>query len=290
MVTFGVSMTDSDKQWFTNVLNDVSDRFPHISNRNEALKLVFEKYLELDIGETPELETVINRLKNIIKCDFFHFDFSMGVFTCTEFFYKKKKVNELSAVPEIVIQRCASCKKGKEEYRTLQIEKKLTKDAITKILTLHKTLSILSQKGLEVKGYVCVARLFSEGHLIVSSDGLRLPCVDFEDEIIEIKDICFNKINDKTLSPPCKFLIDLLIRGESLDINDIIAEYAETLKQLPDETSTEQPIQVEVEATVIEESAQDTPQLEEPIKPSTDLPDEEKSDTKKKDKKKREKK
>lgn len=252
--TISFKVAEEDKEYFNKVLNRVADMYD-VEDKGDALKLVFEKYLLEYEDKQPSKDYETERVKLSVNCGFLGFE-QLNGFLCYELQYKKKKPNELGFNPDVVIMRCLQCKSGKEYVRRIGIEKQLTKEGIKKLLTLYKTLSQLVQRGLDIKGYCCISGLNEKGIIISSSDGLRLPC-SYEDDpesLVSIELVCKERINDSTMKPPCRYLIDLLMRGRSLDIEDIAKKFDETLRQLPEpieETLDSPPDQVDVDFKIV---------------------------------------
>ena len=137
-------------------------------------------------------------------------------------------------------------------------------------MDLRKFLLTYIGRGFEVETYICKGGLLIDGSLLLSFDGVNIPCPKLnKDEdgrypYVDIKKTCFETVNPKTLNPPCENLINFYHRAKmpTKDIKKHMDELNKALPEPPEETPpTETPSrkQIEVESKVIMEDDPNEP-------------------------------
>ncbi len=256
--TMSFKVFDHQKEFIYSILNDVADLYPGIDSRGDAIYKVFQIYSEKKPDSVEVLEPEIRKIIELINCPYLRYEGSETGYVCNEFFYKKKKGEPIGGNPELIMIRCSDCKKGKFDQRQLEIERTLRKDALTKIIKLYRSLSFLTSQGLTIKCYCCKFNYFTDGVLTFTrSKDLVLPCPIEDEETLEtfvsVEDVCKNRINPDTLLSPCKHLVDLLIEGPPIEIDDLVKEFKESFPELTFEMEPEERDKKQIDSDIVED-------------------------------------
>ncbi len=257
--TFSVKITPDQIEYINKTLNNTTEIYPDIQNKGEALIKVFNIYNEKKQDLDDIYESEIKRVKDTVNCDYLKYAPTDG-FYCNEFFFSKKKSMPIAFNPLTTIERCSDCRKGKYDERQRYIERMLTKDALDKIMNLYKSLTVLTSSGLKIQCYCCKYHFFVHGTLYFTDKNLMLPCyVDVDEleedpKIVNVESICLETMNPDTLKKPCKHLVDLLLEGQPIEIEDLVRDFTESMPELP---RFERPKQVDSDQIEKDEDTQE---------------------------------
>jgi len=107
---------EEDKTFVTDVCNKIADiHKKDISVQGDALVIIAKAFEEgIETIQFKEVATSAQEVFNQVNCNFLKYDGSISGYMCYEFFYKKKKGENIGAIDEVVIQRCATCREGKK--------------------------------------------------------------------------------------------------------------------------------------------------------------------------------
>lgn len=251
-----IPVTDEQLKYVNSKFEYIKKIYPDVDNDTEVIFKLLNIHDERKNYNEKIYPTEIKRAIDIINCKWFRCDDLSISFFCNEFFWNKKESKLLGNDINKVIQNCIDCKKGKIDEKQKQIEKMLTKDSIAKILTLYKSLTVLADKGLDVQIYCCTAKHFREGILIFTDMRKKIQCSLENDDVVDVDSVCLKRIDENKLKPPCRYLINLLLKTKVKDIEDIAKEFVGELPKLaqtPRREDKHEIKQVESEATIIED-------------------------------------
>jgi hypothetical protein len=169
-------------------------------------------YRDIRYREAPE---AVEALIKEADCKYLKFEpyqegkETLDGFVCYEFFSTKKKPSILGTNHDLILRRCSLCKAGKLDRIELQIQKQLRKKNIRGLLDLREILINLQIEGGIAQIYICKADLLEKKKLVVSTNGIHLPCpLEPGTKEVHVKHHCYNQITPWTMEPPCQYLID----------------------------------------------------------------------------------
>lgn len=251
---FAFRIPTSRKKEVNEQINNIQD-IQKLTKKGDVLFHLLEFYntkgslFKLDIDD-PTIQNVIDEIKNL-GCGYLKYEVKEPEkFMCYETMMNKKKPTGLSSIPDITLQRCIDCIKGKEELKIRQYEKKLEKDMIKKILNFRSMLMTMVGEGFISEVYFCTCEARNNQSIIFSKDNLTLPCSLNEMELVKIQKVCMNTVNPKTNTTPCKYLLmdKHIAKLKKKDFRTMEAEYKEVREVLP-QLEHRETIEVESEET-----------------------------------------
>jgi hypothetical protein len=237
--------TEEQKNFINNWFVDLVKARGELSKKGQALQYIIDQYdlafKNLRFKDVPE---TVEDLILEADCKYLQWETyiegsgkkaeeKLG-FVCYEYFSQKKKPNILGANHDLILRRCSLCKAGKLDRIELQIQKQLRKKNIKGLLDLRDILINLQIEGGIAQIYICKADLLGKKKLVVSTNGLHLPCPLEDDNEVLVKHHCYNQITPWTMEPPCQYLIDPFVnvkiepseKAEAI-IEQIALEYQE---------------------------------------------------------------
>jgi len=253
--------TDEQKEYVSNVINEITDRFPdEISIKGDALfkvcTLIKEGIDSILFRETP---TSVQYTLDQIKCKFIKYEGTIAGYLCYENFHKKKSMESIGLIDEIVIQRCKLCIEGKKDSIIKEVEKKLRSKNIKSILDLRDILINLTRESSLAQIFICKANLLEENSIFVSIDGIHLRCPLQNNETMSVLEHCYNQVNPQDMNPPCRYLIDPHINIK-MEPDEDAQEIIRDLTQIEDQS--EEKIKT-IDAEVIEPEEEIEPKSDE---------------------------
>lgn len=158
-------------------------------------------------SENHAPETTSSQVLETINCPYLEIMDSQ--FTCLEGIAKKKKVETIGYSPEETLIKCRACIRYKLEARERERQKELRTEAMRKLAKFVAQFSKIASNGFEVVANLCTCNEFEGNQFIFSRDGETLFCPLQDDDLVNIKAHCQQKINPNTGEKPCEYLIAL---------------------------------------------------------------------------------
>jgi len=204
-VPFTIRVPQEDKDHALRALQYIIDTegFDGKDARAQALRFIMDQaLLGFHRTETP---TRISAGLDDIDC---HYLRRVGLdWVCGETMKKKKEPKVLGSQSDtdFVVAGCLDCIRKKEELRAQEIEKLLMKASIVKMREFYIQFMKLAHDGLDVDCLMCRGDLLN-GKIIMSIDGTTLQCPLLDDQYVDIKAVCLEKVNPQR-GKGCEYFI-----------------------------------------------------------------------------------
>ena len=202
-VPFTIRVPQEDKDHALRALQFIIDTegFDGKDARAKALRYIMDQAL-LGFHRTETPSRIAGGLDNI-DC---HYLRRVGLdWVCGETMAKKKEPTILGPDTEMVVAGCLDCIRKKEELRAQAIDKLLMKASIVKMREFYIQFMKLAHDGLDVDCLMCRGDLLN-GKIIMSIDGTTLQCPLLDDQFVDIKAVCLEKVNPQR-GKGCEYFI-----------------------------------------------------------------------------------
>jgi len=197
---------DSQKE-FTNRILERLNKEKGLT-KSDAFVYVFEQYENNIIGNKSG-EYISANVRDVltqITCGYI--GFVNDSFICRETMMKKKEPTTLLGEPQTVLENCIGCIKRKIETEQDKRNSEMRKESIKKLQAFMKEFIRISKSGFNYTAYLCLCNA-DEGKIQFSRGGESMPCLQLDDESVNIQYTCMEKINPTTQNKPCEYLASL---------------------------------------------------------------------------------
>lgn len=220
MSVISLRVSPDKKNFIEDILN--SEMESKGLNKQDAVYSIFSEYRRLnnELKSTKQNE----QFEMPIHCEFLTNE--NNTFLCLENMRTTKRPIELGVLSNDVKIKCNACITGKQIKQQEDIQKIMQRENTRKLIQFIKEFMIISQQGFDVGITVCKGALVNNT-MIMSRDGETLYCPEKDNELVNIKKVCLERINYDSTTP-CNNLVKI---DHHVDFSDA-KEYNEVMNKI----------------------------------------------------------